>query len=165
MILPSKCSSSDLTENVPMNILATQVGDKEPEKQVIVNNYYIRDKEEGWKQVKASKILLNNSRSYTHNKTSKISPNETTMDATINQTSKNSENSLMHTKKHTEVRLETGPNTRAIEDQQRFYAEGPEVQNTAPPTTERYSHEPHMRTEGSAGRLLCWIAYANCNSH
>ena len=57
MIPSSTCSSSDPTENVPMKSLATQLGDKEPEKQVIVNNYYIRDKEEGWKQMKVSEIL------------------------------------------------------------------------------------------------------------
>ena len=61
----STCSSSYLTENVPMNSLATQLGDKETEKQVIVNNNYIRDKEEGWKQIKASEISPNDSRNYT----------------------------------------------------------------------------------------------------
>ena len=133
-----------------MNSLATQLGDKEPEKQVIVNNYYIRDKEEGWKQVKVSEILPNNSRSYTQSKPSEISPNETMMEVTINQTSKNLEEPLMHVKKDTEVRPKAGPNTKVIEDQQRFYAEGPEVQNTVPPTTERYSHPPLTRAEGSA---------------
>ena len=54
MIPSSTCSSSDPTENVPMNSLVTQLGNKEMEKQVIVNNYYIRDKEEGWKQVKTT---------------------------------------------------------------------------------------------------------------
>ena len=48
MIPSSTCSASDPTENVPTNSLATHWGDKE-EKQVIVNNYYIRDKAEGWK--------------------------------------------------------------------------------------------------------------------
>ena len=41
MIPSSICNSSDSTENVPMNSLATQLGDKEPEKQVIVNSYLI----------------------------------------------------------------------------------------------------------------------------
>ena len=47
MIPSSTCSSSDPTENVPTNSLATQWGDKELEKQVIVNSYYIGDKQEG----------------------------------------------------------------------------------------------------------------------
>ena len=58
MIPSSTCSASDPTENVPTNSLAMQWGDKE-EKQVIVNNYYIRDKEEGWKQVKQGEISPN----------------------------------------------------------------------------------------------------------
>ena len=91
MIPSSTCSSSDPTENAPINSLATQLCDKELEKQVIVNNYYIRDKEEGWKQVKASEISPNNPRSYTQNKPSKISPSETMMEVTVNETSKNSE--------------------------------------------------------------------------
>ena len=136
MIPSSTCNSSDPTENVPTKSLATQWVDKEPEKQVIVNNYYIRDKEKGWKQVKPSKILPNNSRSHTQNKTSEISPNETMMEVTINQTPKTSEKSLMHTKEDIGARPKVGPNTRVIEDQQRFHAEGPEVQNTVPPTTE-----------------------------
>ena len=150
MIPSSTCSSSDLTENVPMNSLVTQLGDKETEKQVIVNNYYIKDKEEGWKQVKVSEILPNNSKDYTQSKPSEILPNETTLEVTINQTSKSPEELLMHVKKDTEVRLKAGPNTKVVEDQQRFYAEGPEVENTAPPTTEHYSCPPPSRTEGSA---------------
>ena len=55
----------------------------------------------------------------------------------------------MHLKKDTEVRLKAGPNTKVIEDRQGFHAEGPEVQNMAPPTTEHYSHPPPTRTEGS----------------
>ena len=149
MIPSSTCSSSDLTEKVPTNSLATLWGDKEPEKQVIVNNYYIRDKEEGWKQVKSSEISPNNSRSHTQNKPGEISPNETMMEVTINQTLKTSGKSLMHIKKeHIEVRPKVGPNT--IEDRRRFHVEGPEIQNTVPPTTERYSHPPPTRTEGSA---------------
>ena len=71
MIPSSTCSASDPTENAPMNSLATQLGDKEPEKQVIVNNYYIKDKEEGWKQMKTGEISPENSRNYIQNKSSK----------------------------------------------------------------------------------------------
>ena len=52
---------------IPTNSLVTQLGDKETEKQEIVSNYYIRDKEDGWKQVKVSEISPNNSRNYTQN--------------------------------------------------------------------------------------------------
>ena len=75
-----------------------------------------------------------------------------------NQISKNLEESLIHTKEDTEVRLKAGLNTQIIKDQQRFYAEGPEVQNMAPPTTERYNHPPPTRLEGgveTAAMLGC----------
>ena len=48
-----------------------------------------------------------------------------------------------------EVRLRGGPDTRTIKEQQRFHAEGPEVQNTAPPPTEHYNHPPPTRSEGN----------------
>ena len=79
MIPSSTCSTSDPTENVPTNSLAMQWGDKE-EKQVIINNYYIRDKEEGWKHIKQGEISPNTSRSHTQTKASEISPNETTLE-------------------------------------------------------------------------------------
>ena len=159
-IIPSStCSSSDPTENVPMNSLATQPCDKELEKQVIFNNYYIKDKEEGWKQVKVSEIppnylkiytqsklrenLPNGPKTYTQNKQSEILPHETMMEATIDQTLKNSENLLMYTKKETEMR----PNTRIINEQQRFYTAEPEKQNMTPPITGRYNYPPPTGTE------------------
>ena len=61
MIPSSTCSTSDSTENVPTNSLAMQWGDKE-EKQMIVNNYYIKEQTGGWKQVKQSEISPNISR-------------------------------------------------------------------------------------------------------
>ena len=84
MIPSSTCSASGLTENVPTNSLATQWGDKE-DKQVIVNNYYIRDKAEGWKQVKQGEISLNTSKSHTQTKSSEISPDKTTLEITTKE--------------------------------------------------------------------------------
>ena len=148
MIPSSTCSASDPTENVSTNSLATQWGDKE-EKQVIVNNYYIRDKEEGWKQVKQGEISPNTSRSHMQTKSSKILPNETTLEVATNEISKALEEAVMHVRKGTEVRLRGRPDTRIIKDQQRFPVEGPEEQNTAPPTTECYNQPPPTRTEGN----------------
>ena len=148
MIPSSTCSASDPTENVPTNSLATQWGNKEMEKQVIVNNYYIRDKE-GWKQVKQGEISPNTSRSHAQIKSRKILPNETMLEVTTNEISKTLEEPLMYVSKDTEVRPRGGPDTRVIKDQQRFHAEGPEVQNTAPPTTECYNQPPPTRTEGN----------------
>ena len=143
MIPSSTCSASDPTENVPTNSLATQWGDKE--KQVIVNNYYIRDKEEGWKHTKQGEISPNTSRNHTQIKLSEISPNETMLEVTMNEASKALEEPVIH-----ERGPRGGPDMRVIKDQQRFHAEGPEVQNTAPPTTEHYNHPPPTKMEGNS---------------
>ena len=84
MIPSSMCSTSDPTENVPINSLATQWGDRE-EKQVIVNNYYIRDKAEGWRHVKQGETSPSISKSHTQIKSSEILPNETTLEVTAKE--------------------------------------------------------------------------------
>ena len=132
MIPSSTCSRSDPTENVPTNSLATQWGDKE-EKQVIVNNYYIRDKAEGWKHVKQGEISPNTSKSHMQIKSSEISPNETMLEVTMNEGLKTSEEPFTHIREDTEVMPRGGLDKRTIKEQQRFHAEGPEVQNTAHP--------------------------------
>ena len=68
-------------------------------------------------------------------------------------------------RRDTEVRLKAELNTQVIEDQKGFYAEGPEVQNMAPPTTEHYNHPPLQDRKEVWNLPLCWIAYANYNSH
>ena len=93
MIPSSTCSASDSIENVPTNSMATQWGDKE-KKQVIVNNYYIKDKMEGWKQVKQSEISPDISRIQVHTKPNEISPNQTTLKTTTNEGSKTLEEHL-----------------------------------------------------------------------
>ena len=116
---------------------------------MIVNNYYIRDKEEGWKHTKQSEISPNTSRSHTQIKSSEISPNETTLEVTTNEISKTLEEPLLHDRKGTEVRPRGGPDLRAMRDPQRFHAEELEIQNTASPTTECYNQPPTTRTEGN----------------
>ena len=148
MIPSSTCSASDSTENVPTNSFVTQWGDKE-EKQVIVNNYYIRDKAEGWKQVKQSEISQNTSKTHTQTKLSEISPNETTLEITTNEGLKTLEEPFTHIVEDTKVPPGRVPDKITIKEQQRFHAEGPEVQNTAPPPTERYNHPPPTRSEGN----------------
>ena len=148
MISSSMCSASDPTKNVPTNSLATQWGDKE-EKQVIVNNYYIRDKAEGWKQVKQGKILPNTSKTHTQTKSSEISPNETTLEITMNEGLKTLEEPFTHIGEDTKVQLGRGLDKRTIKEQQRFHTEGPDVQNTAPPPTECYNHPPPTGSEGN----------------
>ena len=56
MIPSSTCSTSDSTENVPTNSLATQWGDKK-EKQVIVNNYYVKEQTGGWEASETERDL------------------------------------------------------------------------------------------------------------
>ena len=142
MIPSSTCSASDPTENVPTNSLATQWGDRE-EKQVIVNNYYIRDKAEGWRHVKQGETSPSTSKSHMQIKSSKILPNETTLEVTVKEGSKTLEEPFPPIGR---------PDKRTIKEQQRFHAEGPEVQNTAPPSTECYNHPPPTshRLEGNA---------------
>ena len=86
MIPLSTCSASDPTKNMHMNSLITQP--TQQDKQVIVNNYYIKDKGEGWKQVKAGEISPENSESFIQSKPSEILPNDTTMEIMINPTPK-----------------------------------------------------------------------------
>ena len=60
------------------------------------------------------------------------------------------EEPFTHIREDTEVTLIGGPDKRTIKEQQRFHAEGPKVQNTAPPPTECYNHPPPTRSEGNA---------------
>ena len=135
------------TENVPTNSLVTQWGDKE-EKQVTVNNYYIRNKTEGWKQLKQGEILPNTPKSHMQTKSSEISPNETRLQITTNQGLKTLEEPFTHIGEDTRVTPRRGPDKRTVKEQQRFHAEGPEVQNLAPPPTEHYNHPPPTWSEG-----------------
>ena len=71
MIPPSTCSSMDPMESALVNSLVSQPAERsmegtepkqvsmEREKQLIVNNYYISDGKEGWKQLEKNEILLN----------------------------------------------------------------------------------------------------------
>ena len=76
----------------------------------------------------------------------------------MNEGSKTLEEPFTHIRENAEVRPRGGPNTRMIKEQQKFHAEGPEVQNTAPPPTEHYNHPPPTRSEGNtetAAMLEC----------
>ena len=85
MIPSSTGSSLDPIESTPMNSMVTQPSyreaeeaqfkqtSKDSEKQMIVNNYYISDKDNGWKQLKEGEILPNMSGNSTQGILSKIS--------------------------------------------------------------------------------------------
>ena len=89
MIPSSTCSSLDPIESAPVNRMVTQPSDRdveefdfkqrpiEKEKQVIVNNYYINDREKGWKQLMEGKIPPNISGNTAQKTSSEILPNKT----------------------------------------------------------------------------------------
>ena len=99
--------------------------------------------------MKQGEILPNTSKNHTQTKLSEISPNETTLEITTNEDSKTLEEPFTHIGEDAEMTPRGGPNKRTFKEQQRFYAEGPEVQNTAPPPTEHYNHPPPTRSEGN----------------
>ena len=86
MIPSSICSSVDPVDSAPVNSLVSQSskrgiergelkqGPMEKEKQVIVNNYYISDRKEGWKQLEKGEILPNTLKGKTQRNSSKILP-------------------------------------------------------------------------------------------
>ena len=89
MILSSTCNAIDTVDGDPANSLALQSSYKEmeeqklkhtpkiKEKRTIVNNYYISDKEGGWKPLREGEILPNRSELASGRTPSKISPNRT----------------------------------------------------------------------------------------
>ena len=80
----------DQVDNAPVNSLVSQSskrgieggklkqGSTEKEKQVIVNNYYINDRKEGWKQLEKGEIPPNILRGKIHRNSSEISPDNAT---------------------------------------------------------------------------------------
>ena len=86
MIPSSTCSSMDPVDSAPVNSLVSQSNKRgieggelkqvstENEKQVIVNNYYINDRKEGWKQLEKDEIPPNILKGKAHRNSSEISP-------------------------------------------------------------------------------------------
>ena len=76
----------DPVESAPVNSLVSQSSERgikggelkqgptEKEKQVIVNNYYINDRKEGWKQLEEGEIPPNTLEGKIHRNSSEISP-------------------------------------------------------------------------------------------
>ena len=86
MIPSSTCSSMDPVDSAPVNSLVSQSSERgieggelkqgatEKEKQVIVNNYYINDRKEGWKQLEKGEIPPNTHEGKIQRNSSEISP-------------------------------------------------------------------------------------------
>ena len=92
MIPSSGCSSVDPVDSAPVNSLVTQPSErdieglefkqipKEKEKQVIVNNYYISDRENRWKQPVRGEIPPDILGDKAEGSYSEISPNKTLLE-------------------------------------------------------------------------------------
>ena len=84
MIPSSTCSSMDPVDSAPVNSLVSQSskrgiegeelkqGPTKKENQVIVNNYYINDRKEGWKQLEKGEIPPNTLEGKTQRNSGKI---------------------------------------------------------------------------------------------
>ena len=86
MIPSSTCSSMNPVDSTPVHSLISQSSERgieggelkqvsmEKEKQLIVNNNYINDRKEGWKQLEKGKIPPNILKGKAHRNFSEISP-------------------------------------------------------------------------------------------
>ena len=111
-------------------------GTVQKEQQVIVNNYYISDREKGWKWLEEGKIPPNTSDNTTRNTTREILP----------KTRANTEERNLQTNQETK----NVDNTQEVREQKRYYAEEAETQNMAPPETRNFNYpHPVMPTEKS----------------
>ena len=154
MILSSTCNSSDPVESTPANSLVTQpsyreVEEVEPkqtpkvgEKQVIVNNYYISDKESGWKQLQEGEIPPNRSEATSRRTSGEILANETMQCQKKHPREDTNKQNL-------NIIWKTGPmETDTIEEAGRYHVEEAETQNMAPPPTCNFDYPPQVKPTG-----------------
>ena len=146
-MIPSSTSSSiDPVESVPVNSLATQPGyeeseglmyrPKEKEKPTIIYNYYISDKEAGWKQLQKGEISPNEPMKDTQKTFSEISPNKTQNETQWDQ--------KQHVNQDTRAESKT-----SITEAKRYHAEEDEKQNMSPPPAVNLTCPPPTRYDGS----------------
>ena len=164
MIPLSGCSSVDPVDSAPVNSLVTQPSrkdieglefkqiPKEKEKQVIVNNYYIGDKENGWKQLVRGEIPLDIPGDKTHGNYSKISPNKTLLEGF------NEQSRIDKDKKNLNVDRDMRNSTQTKTEPMRFHVEEAEMQNMLPPPTYNPNYPPPARptmNQENAAMLDC----------
>ena len=135
MIPSSTGSSIDPIESVPANSLATQPGyeetegmmhkSKEIEKPTVIYNYYISDKEAGWKQLRNGEIPPSELMRDTQKTFSEISPNKT-------------QNENQWDKKE-----------QVKQDAIHYHLEEGEKQNMSPPSTVNLNYPPPARYAGN----------------
>ena len=160
MIPSSGCNSLDPIDSALVNSLVTEIGErdtdelktkektKENEKQGIVKNYYIGDKENGWKQLVSGEIPPNILGKGTQDKSSEILPNKTLL-----------EDSSRHSNtQHGEQNSDQGKRMEAktVEEPMRYHSEEAEAQNMAPPQRYNLNYLPPMRpTENQETSDIC----------
>ena len=99
----------------------------EKEKQVIVNNYYINHRKEGWKQLEKGEIPPNILEGKAHRNSSEISPEKSYLgDLSTQSGVKKEVKNLDRDRRNT---------TQAKTEPRGFYGEEAEVQNMSPPPT------------------------------
>ena len=89
---------------------------KEGERQVIVNNYYISDKEIGWKQLMEGEILPNISGNVTQRISSEISQNKTAMEHSNRQSKTNTEEKGLNINQEVKATAKAMKSTHTIEE-------------------------------------------------
>ena len=149
MIPSSTCSSMDPVDSAPVNSLVSQSSERgieggelkqgpmEKEKQVVVNNYYINDRKEGWKQLEKGEIPPNTLEGKTQGDSSEISPEKSYLGDLSTQSGVEKEvKNLDRDRRNT---------MQAKEEPRGFYGEGAEVQNMSPPPTYNPTYPPPAR--------------------
>ena len=100
---------------------------------MIVNNYYISDKESGWKQLIEGEILPNISGNVAQRISSEISPNKTAMEHSNRQSKTNTEEKGLNINQEVKATAKAMKSTNIIEEPKRYNSEEAEVQNMSPP--------------------------------
>ena len=164
MIPSSGCSSVEPVDSALVNSLVTQPSEKdieglefkqipkEKEKQVIVNNYYIGDKENGWKQLVRGKIPPDISGDKTQGNYSQISPNKTLLEGFSEQSR------IDRDTKNLNVDRDMRNSTQTKTEPMRFRLEEAEIQNMSPPPRYNPNYPPPARptmNQENAAMLDC----------
>ena len=153
MIPSSTYSSMDPVDSTPVNSLVSQSskrgmeggepkqGPTEKENQVIVNNYYINDRKEGWKQLEKGEIPPNTLEGKTQRNSSEISPEKSYLGDLSTQSGVEKEAKNLDRDRRNTMQAKAEPKG--------FYGEGAEMQNMSPPPTYNPIYLPQARYSGN----------------
>ena len=157
MIPSSTCSSSDPTESAPVNSIVMQPSDKdtgeletrrilrEEEKQMIVNNYYIHDKESGWKQIPESEIPPNIPGTLVQPTPGEILPNNTAIENSIGETKADMSKKDTNNNKKLYLTAESNKNTHVVVEPKRYHSDKEQVQNMELPPVHNFNYPTPVR--------------------